>query len=564
MGSRVVTHGSGDIRRTRFRALFAVGMSIIGCIVPHLPLRAETVVQGTLQLQWADPPRALPGRVQAAPQLDAWLDMGPGQRLLLDVAQAKRAAGDLYALANRRVAVSYATRSDVPAGAKVMASSGAAPSISAIVPTDTLNPRAVVAGADGRVMASAPILGATRWITLMCKFADIDAEQKPRSYFQEQYGNAPGQLGHYWSEVSYGQVSLAGSSAHGWYTLPKPRSAYLADVNGKQKAQLSELFADCAAAADADVGFAGIQGVNLMFNGELDGNAWGGGACTTLDGAYTCTRVTWSPPWSFANLAPLAHEMGHGYGLPHSNNSDGDGDTYDNPWDVMSDAWRNATSDATYGLLPKHPNMYQRERLGWLPAARKRVVPADNRETMEFVLDAGSVLKTANTQLLVLALPAQPDPYKTVIYTLEARRRTGAYEAKLAGDAVIIHKLEDYGIAYSVDRDTPAANYSSNEGSMLKVGGRWNTPDELHWVEVVSATADGFVMRVGPKPRSMSSPAPVLVRPATVAASSPPASRPAPSAQTPATRAATSPRRRACDALPSLLRVAPLCTWMER
>ncbi len=519
------------------------------------------MVQGTLQLQWADPPRAQPGRTQAQPHLDAWLDMGPGRRVALDVTQAQRAAGDLYALANRRVAVSYDTRATVAASSKVMAASGALPVISAIVPTDRLPQRALAMGADGRVMASAPVLGATRWVTLMCKFADIATEQKPRSFFQDQYGNAPGQLGHYWSEVSYGQINLAGSSAHGWYTLPKPRASYLADVNGRQKAQLSELFSDCAAAADADVDFAGIQGVNLMFNGELDGSAWGGGACTTLDGTYTCTRVTWSPPWSFANLAPLAHEMGHGYGLPHSNNSDGDSDTYDNPWDVMSDAWRNATTDATYGLLPKHPNMYQRERLGWLPASRKRVVAADNRETQEFVLDAGSVLKTANTQLVVLALPAQPDPYKTVIYTLEARRRTGTYEANLAGDAVIIHRLVDYGIAYSVDRDTPAANFSSNEGSMLKVGGRWNTPDELHWVEVVSATAQGFVVRVGPRQRSMSSPAPVLERPTQVASSSP--ATPRPSAPTPAARP-QSVRRRGCDVLPSLLRLAPVCAWLER
>jgi M6 family metalloprotease-like protein len=564
MGSRVVKHRSADTRRKSIRVFLVAVMSALSCSFLSAPLHAETVVQGTLQLQWADPARALPGRTQAAPQLDAWLETGPGQRIALDVAQAKRAAGDLYALSNRRVAVSYTVRTDIAASAKVMSASSALPSISAIVPTDRLPQRAQAMGSDGRIMASAPVLGATRWITLMCKFADVATEQKPRSYFQEQYGNAPGQLGHYWSEVSYGQINLAGSSAHGWYALPKPRSAYLADVNGKQKAQLSELFADCAAAADAEVNFAGIQGVNLMFNGELDGNAWGGGACTTLDGVYTCTRVTWSPPWSFANLAPLAHEMGHGYGLPHSNNSDGDSDTYDNPWDIMSDAWRNATSDATYGLLPKHPNMYQRERLGWLPAARKHVIAADNRETQEIVLDAGSVLKTANTQLLVLALPAQPDPYKTVIYTLEARRRTGTYESNLAGDAVIIHKLEDYGIAYSIDRDTPAANFSSNEGSMLKVGQRWNTPDELHWVEVVSATAQGFVVKVGPRPRSMSSPAAVLERPATVASSSPAVPGRATTTPAPAARQPVAPRRRVCDALPSLLRVSPVCAFLER
>ena len=50
---------------------------------------------------------------------------------------------------------------------------------------------------------------------------------------------------------------------------------------------------------------------------------------------------------------------------------------------------------------------------------------------------------------------------------LEARRRQGVYESALAGDAVIIHRIEDYGIARSVDTDTPAADFSGNEGSML-------------------------------------------------------------------------------------------------
>ncbi|HEY0859654.1 MAG TPA: hypothetical protein VGE19_01950 [Pseudoxanthomonas sp.] len=540
------------------RMFIAGCLAVLACAVPAPPSKAETVVQGILQLQWADPPRALPGRVQKPPQLDAWLETGPGRRIALDVDQARRAAGDLYALANRRVAVSYGARASVASSSKVMAASQPAQVIQAIVPTDRLPQRARAAGADGRVMASAPVLGATRWVTLMCKFADIATEQKPRDYFQAQYGNAPGQLGHYWSEVSYGQVSLTGSSAHGWYTLPQPRAAYMTTVNGREKAQLSTLFADCAAAADAEVDFSGIQGVNLMFNGELDGNAWGGGACATLDGAYACTRATWSPPWSFINLAPLAHEMGHGYGLPHSDNSDGDGDTYDNPWDLMSDAWRNAASDAALGTLPKHLNMYQRERLGWLPAARKRVVAADNDQTQEFVLDAGSLAGSAQVQLVVLAMPAQADPYKTVIYTLEARRRTGTYEAKLAGDAVIIHKLEDYGIAYSIDRDVPAATISNNEGSMLKVGGRWNTPDQRHWVEVVSATANGFVVRVGPRPRWMSSPAPALERPATAVASSPPATAP----RVPAPRTAARPG--GCRVLPEILRVRALCTLMER
>src|SRR3546814_2528513 len=72
--------------------------------------------------------------------------------------------------------------------------------------------------------------------------------------------------------------------------------------------------------------------------------------------------------------------------------------------------------------------------------------------------------------MIVLAMQPRPDPYATVFYTLEARRRTGTYESALAGDAMIIHTVEDYGTAYSVDADVPPADVSNNEGSMFKPG----------------------------------------------------------------------------------------------
>ncbi|MBD9481074.1 hypothetical protein [Pseudoxanthomonas sp. PXM02] len=493
---------TGVRRHGRARVCAASVLLVLFCLLP-LQASADEIRQGVLQLRWGD---AEPGRASRPPQLEVWLDAGPRQRYRLDVDQARRAAGDLYALANRRVAVSYATRPDGRTGRAAML-------IDAIVPADRLSARAQTRGVDGRATLSLPLQGNTRWITLMCKFGDIDTEQKPLSFFQSQYGNAPGQLGHFWSEVSYGNIDLAGSDAYGWYTLPKPRSSYVELVGGKLKVDLSLLFTDCTVQADPDVDFDGIHGVNLMFNDELDGYAWGGGACATLDGVYVCPRSTWNPPWSFSHLASMAHEMGHGYGLPHSNNSDGDGDTFDNPWDLMSDAWRMANSDATYGLLPKHLSMFQRQRLGWVTEARTLTLPAEDVGTHEIVLDAASLHDAAGVQLLVLPLPAQPDPFATVVYTVEARRRTGSYESRLAGDAVIIHRVNDYGIAYSMDADVPPADHASNEGSMLKPGERLTLPEGQHWVEVVEETANGFIVRVGPRLRVMSSPLPPLVNP---------------------------------------------------
>lgn len=501
--------------RKLMHALLAGGLVLLACgWVGTAGATDDGIVQGRLELQWGDP-RPAPAGMQKPALLMATLVADDGRRIALDPAQARRAARDLYALSNRRVAVAFAQQAP---GIQRQAV------VEVIVAADRLSQRAPALDAAGRVVAEAPVSGNTRWVTLMCKFSDIGTEQKDQAFFTSQYGTAPGQLGHYWNEVSYGKISLAGSSAYGWFVLPQPRSFYVTMTDGKDKANLSKLFQDCSAAADPTVDFSDAQGINMMFNGDLDGYAWGGGSCAVLDGVQRCPRVTWNPPWAFNNLAPLAHEMGHGYGLPHSDNSDGDDDTYDNPWDVMSDAWSNAMYDATYGSLPKHINVVQRDRLGWMDAARKLTIPAGDLDQIQVTLDFASLEGATNPRMIILAMPPQQaDDYANVIYTLEARKRTGDYESALAGDAVIIHKVKDYGTAYSVDADVPPANRSNNEGSMFKPGETWKSPDGTRWLRVDAMTATGFLVTIGPKPRMTGGRLPGMLKPGGAATASQPA-----------------------------------------
>ena len=447
------------------------------------------VLQGNLELRWGDAAPAAEARL--APKFEVALALDGGGRIALDPGQARRGAGDLYALANRRVAVGFSGRK-----------SGGMRMIDAIVPVDdpaTGLPHVRSGKADGVAKAT---LGATRWMTVACRFSDIAEEQKTVAFFRDQYGEAEGQLGHYWREVSYDRINLAGSDAVGWYALPHPRSHYVTEDGEEEKADLDALFDDCTAAADASVDFSGVIGINMMFNGDLDGYAWGGGRCATLDGGHRCWSTTWNPPWSFNNLAPLAHEMGHGYGLPHSDNSDGDDDTYDNPWDVMSDSWSNAVRDAVYGSRPKHINMLQRDRLGWVDAARKRTFDVGTPRT-RLQLDFASLSGAGSAQMLVLQTPSSPDPYSGTFYTVEARRRSGAYEGALAGDAVIIHRVGS-GYRYeaeSQDADRPPADTANNEGSMFKPGEAWISPDGLFSVYVEAGNASGFTVIVGDRGR---------------------------------------------------------------
>jgi M6 family metalloprotease-like protein len=487
-----------------------------------LAVDATQLMVGRLELEWGDPDAQAKASDGPGGQFRATLIDDSGARHALDTGQALHAAEDLYALYGRRIAVST-----VPVALK---SSGASASqvrarrIDAIVPIDELVPASAPGRNRARAVAQSAeaVAGVTSWVTLMCKFNDIVTEQKTLAFFQSQYGGAIGQLDHYWQEVSYGKINLAGSDAYGWATLPLARGDYVTtDVNGKTTADLSKLFQDCTAAHDANVNFAingGVQGVNMMFNGDLDGYAWGGSRCTTLDGVNKCWSTTWNPPWSFGNLAPLSHEMGHAYGLPHANNADNDTDPYDNPWDVMSDAWSNAVSNATYGSLPKHINIYSRNRLGWVVDARKLTVTA-GALARSIAIDRASLAGSVNRQMLILNYPDQASRY----YTLEVRKRGGNYENRLAGDAVIVHEVltSRKEPSWSMDADTPPATRANNEGSMFKVGETWVSSDYAFRVTVDAQTAEGFVVTVRPGPRK-SLPgqhvlAPVIAKPAAAA-----------------------------------------------
>lgn len=431
---------------------------------------------GRLELSWGDPAWG----VRVPSKLKSTLVDDAGRRHVLDPEATKKAAGNLTGLSGKRVAVSLA-----PAHAAMKISG----------PDQALRPDVIVpVGGDASVRAK--VSGTTVWRTIACKFKDITTTPKPLSFFQDQYT----MLGNYWNVASYGSVNLTGSSAAGWFTLPQNRSFYVKpNASGVLTADLNKLFDDCVAVANPTVDFGtngGVTGINMMFNGDLDGYAWGGGRCATLDGVNKCWSTTWNPVWSFNNLAPLAHEMGHGYGLPHANNSDGDGDPYDNTWDNMSDAWSNSAIDPTYGNLPKFISMYSRDALGFITAARKYTV---GRAVLTHNIELEGAVTQGSTkyQMVVLPIPGTTTRY----YTLEVRRKTGLYDGALAGDAVIIHSVNTGRSepAWSVDAQQPPADRSNNEGSMFKVGEAWRSPEPAgsgYRVTVVSATTTGFNIRI--------------------------------------------------------------------
>ncbi len=459
------------------KAVVAVVVCLMLCAVPNEAAGGESLT-GTMIVNWADP---APGVYKVAP---------PSYTLADDdgVAHSVRvepflvaAAGGPHRINNQRVRLQVVQSGD-PQRATVQ-----------------------LLEFIGAKRAPTDVSGSQPWVSLMCKFSDVAAEPQDLDFFVGMFDNSPGRLDHYWRKVSYDVINVVGSTAAGWVTLPKVQSDYIAvpgqgclDGNPDNDADLGLLFADCTAAADELIDFSNggspYVGINLMFNSDLDGCAWGGGWPAELDEVEKIWRTTWEPPWGYGNVGVMSHEMGHGFGLPHSNNWDNDGSPYDNSWDVMSDAHGWTGFDSTYGRLGKHTIAYHKaDILGWILPEEIFIPEDDTREAVS--IDYLALEATTNYRMARI-----PIPDSTRYYTVEARGWTDLYDAHLPGEAIIVHEIDSRSEpAWAYDVDPVPGDDSSGEGTMWRVGETFIDTQAGISVHVASKTAQGFgvVISVG-------------------------------------------------------------------
>ncbi len=224
-----------------------------------------------------------------------------------------------------------------------------------------------------------------------------------------------------------------------------------------------------------------------MFNADLDCCAWGGSWYVNRDGQNKLYRMTWEPPWGYGNIGVIAHETGHGFGLPHSS---GDyGQVYDNRWDVMSDVWTDCgnLTDPTYGCVGQGTISYHLDLEGWVPAERKATVNLGGRMTL--TLERIHLPPPGN--YLMAQIPIEGSD--TLFYTVEARQKVG-YDLKLPAVGVVLHQVD-------VNRPEPAhvvdIDRDGNTGdAYFLVGQTFTDADHGIKVSIDAATGTGYTVTI--------------------------------------------------------------------
>ena len=449
-----------------------------------------TTISGLLTITWGD---SADGKSAAIYTLSD----AAGKRTRLQITdEASRKLGGIWQFNGKQVTVrgAWVAKSD-PSGAPANSAAQTEETFDVDVIKLTVAPESstpTTAEAPGL----AGVTGSHPWITIMCKLSDIADEPENYAFFEGMYADTEPGLDHYWQEVSFSTFDVTGSTVAGtgWYTLPHDDAHYNPTATAAS-ADLTALRTDCIAEADPDVDFSLYTGINMMFNFDFDrGWAWGGGTGTiTLDGVTKSWSVTWEPPWAYANISVIAHEMGHGFGLPHSTAIDWTS-VYDNAWDVMSWDRYNCGAgsvhrDATYGCMAQHTISRYKDLLEVIPAAKILTVIPGASVTVN--LDDLAAPPSTGYQLVMIPIGTSAESF----YTVEARRHTG-YDEKLPGEAVIIHEVETYTAVL-----VPSAS-STDPAVMWTVGETFTDVANGIEVTVNAVTAAGFEVTISNRPIS--------------------------------------------------------------
>jgi hypothetical protein len=267
--------------------------------------------------------------------------------------------------------------------------------------------------------------GPQPFANIACKFSDVASEPKTLAQYQTMFGNTYPNLDHYYRDMSYNAINLTGSFTVGYFTIGAKASYFSGSTP-----LLTSIARDCAQAAEAQVNYATVKGMNIMINDLLGCCAYGGTSTVFLDGANRTLPTTWNPPWA-QEYDVVGHEMGHAFGMPHSTGPSGSPpsglDVYVSAWDVMSDAgggrsYRSCVENsALYGCTAQGMIAAQLLYPGWMPAADQTII---SRNTAQSVLIERLRNQPVGSDDLIARIPTTSASFDD-FYTVEVRENVG-------------------------------------------------------------------------------------------------------------------------------------------
>jgi hypothetical protein len=288
--------------------------------------------------------------------------------------------------------------------------------------------------------------------------------------------------------------------------LPKSVDRYVRYGSGPN---LTAIANDCTAAADADVNFPDFYGINLVLSEDIGCCAWGGSRTLRRDGQRESYGVTWLPTFAYGHDW-VTHEMGHGYGLPHSAGDPQHADyPYDSEWDVMSGAGlcgadpngpdplnpKNWVKRDPYECIADHTISYHKDdRLGWIPSNRRYLAASGSDRSID-IERLGQPSSTSG--YLMAKIPIRGSA--TQFYTVEARRFAG-YDGhpngRIPGEAIVIHKVDT-----TLSRPAHVVDNTDNDnvndsGAMWTPGETFTDTTDGITVQVTGETASGYSVRI--------------------------------------------------------------------
>jgi M6 family metalloprotease-like protein len=359
-------------------------------------------------------------------------------------------------------------------------------------------------GALAKAVA-APAPAQLRWAALNCRFTDPSGIEFTTAFIEDVFERPDVGLLDYFERMANGHTTMSLPIVVDVH-VGQPVSSFPFSNPSQMVDMLSRA---CLDAAEPMVDFNTVNGLLFFFNNTLYQQSYGAPFAVRLEGVERTVPAAWMSanqscgPTCTAPAQPastIAHEIGHAMNLRHVNNSDGDGDPYDNAWDVMSGSWRSKRGIPVLGSLPRSLNAHQRLQVGWVDEPQVLRLPTDAgpfAESFHLNHDPAS----PGLQLAIVDLPGSMD------VVLTARSPGQVDDSSQTEPFVLVYThdpvtrptplwLVDQGDPMPSIADSATSYFTAGESYKLQVG-----TDTLS-VRVVSSTAQGHEVTVsfGPDP----------------------------------------------------------------